>query len=86
MTQLYRSRWDVALDLKHLKTSLDMDILRCKTPDMVRQEIYAFLPVDTYRYWIGQMQLAPKNTTYFPNNIRSSTQPTAHTNLNPTPA
>lgn len=36
LTQLYRSRWDVELDLKHLKTSLGMDILRGKTPAMVR--------------------------------------------------
>lgn len=43
LTQLYRSRWDVELDLKHLKTSLGMDILRSKTPDGVRKEVYAFL-------------------------------------------
>lgn len=28
-------RWDVELDLKHLKTTLGMDILRSKTPQMV---------------------------------------------------
>lgn len=43
LTQLYRSPWNVELDLKHLKTSLGMDILRSKTPDMVNKEIYAFL-------------------------------------------
>ncbi|NER26032.1 MAG: IS4 family transposase [Symploca sp. SIO1C2] len=45
LTQLYRSRWDVELNIKHLKTSLGMDVLRCQTPDMVRKEIYAFLLV-----------------------------------------
>jgi hypothetical protein len=40
---LYGKRWDVELDLRHLKTTLGMDILRCKTPSMVRKEIYVFL-------------------------------------------
>ncbi|WP_375499872.1 hypothetical protein [uncultured Nostoc sp.] len=34
---LYSQRWDVELDLRHLKTTLSMDILRCKTPSMVRK-------------------------------------------------
>lgn len=41
--RLYGQRWDVELDLKHLKTTLGMDILRGKTPQMVRKEIYAHL-------------------------------------------
>ncbi|MDZ7950691.1 IS4 family transposase [Nostoc sp. DedQUE09] len=40
---LYGQRWDVELDLRHLKTTLGMDILRCKTPSMIRKEIYVFL-------------------------------------------
>jgi hypothetical protein len=40
---IYGKRWDVELDLRHLKTSLGMDILRCKTPSMIRKEIYVFL-------------------------------------------
>ncbi|BAY81462.1 putative transposase, IS4 family [Calothrix parasitica NIES-267] len=34
---LYSKRWDVELDLRHLKTTLGMDVLRCKTPSMVRK-------------------------------------------------
>lgn len=41
--ELYQSRWDVEVNFKHLKTSLGMDILRSKTPEMVRKEIYAYL-------------------------------------------
>lgn len=41
--RLYGQRWEVELDLKHLKTTLGMDILRGKTPEMVRKEIYAHL-------------------------------------------
>lgn len=33
----------VELDLRHLKTTLGMDILRCQTPSMSRKEIYVFL-------------------------------------------
>ncbi|WP_250126516.1 IS4 family transposase [Chroococcidiopsis sp. CCMEE 29] len=41
--RLYGQRWEVELDLKHLKTTLGMDVLRGKTPQMVRKEIYAYL-------------------------------------------
>ena len=43
LVKLYGFRWDVELDLKHLKTTLGMDILRSKSPAMVRKEIYAYL-------------------------------------------
>jgi hypothetical protein len=43
ITSLYEQRWDVEVDLRHLKTTLGMDILRSKTPAMVRKEIWAFL-------------------------------------------
>ncbi len=43
LVKLYEFRWDVELDLKHLKTTLGMDILRSKTPVMVRKEIYVYL-------------------------------------------
>jgi len=37
---LYRARWNVELDLRSLKQTLQMDILRCKTPELVRSEIW----------------------------------------------
>ena len=43
MLRIYELRWDVELDLKHIKTTLGMDVLRCQTPEMVRKEIYAYL-------------------------------------------
>jgi hypothetical protein len=30
-------------DLRHLKTTLGMDILRCKAPSMVGKEMYVYL-------------------------------------------
>jgi Transposase DDE domain len=41
--QLYRERWHVELNLRHLKTTLGMDVLRCKTADLIRKEIYVYL-------------------------------------------
>lgn len=41
VADLYRARWHVELDLRAIKTHLHMDILRCKTPAMVRKEIWA---------------------------------------------
>lgn len=41
--RLYGQRWQIELDLRHLKTTLDMDILRGKNPEIVRKEIYAHL-------------------------------------------
>ena len=40
---LYRSRWQVELDLRSIKTVMQMDVLRCKSPPMVEKEIAAHL-------------------------------------------
>jgi hypothetical protein len=36
---LYRRRWQAELFLRDIKTTMGMDILRCKTPDMVHKEL-----------------------------------------------
>jgi hypothetical protein len=41
LAQLYRARWHAELDLRSLKRTLQMDVLRGKTPDLVRKEIWA---------------------------------------------
>ena len=43
LLRIYELRWDVELDLKHVKTTLGMEVLRVKTPEMVRKEIYVHL-------------------------------------------
>lgn len=43
IAELYRQRWHAELDLRSLKTFLQMDVLRCQTPAMVRKEIWAHL-------------------------------------------
>ncbi len=40
LVQLYRARWNAELDLRSLKQTLQMDVLRCKTPELVRKEIW----------------------------------------------
>lgn len=40
---LYRSRWQVELDLRSIKSVMQMDILRCKSAQMVRKEIATHL-------------------------------------------
>src|SRR5437868_11889637 len=41
LAQLYRARWHAELDLRSLKQTLQMDVLRCKTPELVRKELWA---------------------------------------------
>jgi hypothetical protein len=43
LVELYRQRWHAELDLRNLKTTLKMEHLVCKTPDMLRQELWAHL-------------------------------------------
>ena len=43
LSQLYSQRWMIEVDLKFIKEILQMDILRCKTPDMVQKEIATHL-------------------------------------------
>ena len=40
---LYRERWQVELDLRHIKTTLGMESLSCKTPAMAQKEIWVYL-------------------------------------------
>ena len=40
---LYERRWDGEVDLRSIKSTMRMDILRCKTPAMVEKEIWAHL-------------------------------------------
>lgn len=40
---LYRMRWHAELDLRSIKVVLGVDVLRCKTPEMVRKELWMSL-------------------------------------------
>ena len=40
---LYRARWHNELDLRSIKSTMQMDVLRCKTPELVHREIWTHL-------------------------------------------
>ena len=43
LVELYGQRWQIELDFRLIKTVMQMDILRCKSPDMIKKEIAAHL-------------------------------------------
>ena len=43
LASLYRSRWSQELDIRDLKVTLQMDVLRCKTPELVRKEVWTHI-------------------------------------------
>lgn len=43
LADLYRMRWQAELDLRPLKQTLQMDVLRGRTPGVVRKEVWAHL-------------------------------------------
>lgn len=75
---LYGKRWDVELDLRHLKTTLGMDVLRSKSPSMVRKEIYVFL----LAYNLLRSLMWSAGTIYTTPPLRLSLQGTRHHLLN----
>jgi hypothetical protein len=40
---LYARRWRLELCLRDLKTTMGIEVLRCKTPDMAEKELLAYL-------------------------------------------
>ncbi len=40
---LFERRWDGEVDIRSIKSTMQMDVLRCKTPDMVHKEIWTHL-------------------------------------------
>lgn len=43
LTELFFCRWQIELRLRDIKTLLNMDILRPRTPEMARKEIWMYL-------------------------------------------
>jgi hypothetical protein len=43
LADLYRARWQAELDLRSVKVTLGMDVLRCRTPGVARKEVWAHL-------------------------------------------
>jgi hypothetical protein len=43
IAELYHQRWLIELDIRAIKITLGMDVLRCKSPEMVHREIWTCL-------------------------------------------
>jgi hypothetical protein len=43
IADLFIERWNIELDFRAIKCVIQMDVLRCKTPEMVRKEIWMHL-------------------------------------------
>lgn len=43
LDQLYGMRWNIEVDFRSLKATMSMDVLRCKSKEMVDKEIAAYL-------------------------------------------
>lgn len=41
--RVYHARWQAEVDLRSIKITMQMDVLRCKTPEMVRKEVWMHL-------------------------------------------
>lgn len=55
LSDLYRQRWDVELFFRDIKTTMDMDVLRCRDPEMVRKEILMhFIVYNAIRRMMGR--------------------------------
>jgi len=52
---LYRLRWQAEIDLRALKQTMQMEMLRCKTPDMLHKELWGqFLAYNLLRTVLAQ--------------------------------
>ena len=55
LQNLYRRRWEIEVNFRHLKTTMKMDSLSCKTPDMIEKEIWIyFLAYNLIRLLMAQ--------------------------------
>lgn len=63
LAELYFRRWDVELDFRHIKTTMQMDVLRCKTPELVRKEIWMHLLAYNLVRWL-QWQAADEQASH----------------------
>jgi len=43
LARLYRARWNNELDLRSIKSTMQMECLRCKTPELVHKEVWTHI-------------------------------------------
>lgn len=59
LAELYAERWKVELDFRSLKTDLNMEMLRCKSPEMIEKEV----AVKFMAYNLIRANIAESSTT-----------------------
>jgi hypothetical protein len=52
LAELYLRRWEIELNLDDLKTTMGMDMLRCKTPAMVKKELLMYFIAYNATRWM----------------------------------
>lgn len=63
LAKLYKERWLIELDFRSIKTNMRMEMLRCKSADMVRKEIAIhFLSYNLIRANIARAAMITKKT------------------------
>ena len=67
LAELYRARWQAELDLRSLKDTLQMGILRGQSPEMVRKELWGHLLV--YNIVRGLMAQAARTWSLIPRQV-----------------
>ena len=74
--ELYTERWLIEVDFRFIKTVLQMDILRCKTPDMVCKEIWvhllAYNLIRTVMAQAAHRYNLPPRTPEFPRHVTAA--------------
>jgi hypothetical protein len=85
LAALYARRWNIELDIRNIKTTLGMEVLRCMTPAMVEKELWAcLLAYNLIRLLMAQAahtagvyprELSFKHTVQMWNNWPSSAKP-----------
>ena len=61
LADLFRQRWHAELDLRNIKSTMSLDVLRCKTPALVRTELWlGLLAYNLVRHSLLPAALATK--------------------------
>ena len=69
LAQLYRARWNIELDWRSIKDVLQMDVLRCKTPELVRKEVWTHVLAYNLTHTVmaqtaSQYGIAPRSVSF----------------------
>jgi len=69
LKDLYKKRWNIELDFRDIKTTLGMETLSCRTPEMVEKELWVYLlAYNIIRLLMAQSallnQLLPRNISF----------------------